>query len=513
VAGALLRPALPIAAARVPTPRLSQRWLGDVPDRGLTVKLAPGADLVGLEWPAAAGPHVQLRLLAADGRWSAWTSAAGCCGDGSSPAQAGARLVGSPVWTAGAIALGLRATSALSGVRLHLVDVSGGVGARRALARGALSPGALPAASPAALPGQPPIIARRAWARGMARPRLAPAYGAVRMAFVHHTQSPNGYLASEVPAMLLAIFLYHRDVRGWNDIGYNFVIDAFGRIFEARAGGVDEPVVGAQAGGFNLVSTGVAVLGSFSSEAPPRPAGDALRALLAWKLSLHGVPAPGRAVVTVNAAGAIYSRFPAGARVSLPHIAGHRDGDSTDCPGDALYARLPALRAAVRSRAPDPARATLALSIAAATPRAPLPPASAPGAVPQAAPGPPPAGQSPEVAAQTPFTLSGTLTLLDGAPIADAAIALQVRSVSARGQVVHERAVAEVTTDAAGAWSLSGSAAAPARGKRLWLRALYRGRAAAAPAAAVSDPLAVPAAVVTALAGSPKRAASPPPSA
>ena len=81
------------------------------------------------------------------------------------------------------------------------------------------------------------------------------------MAFVHHTENPNGYSAGEVPAMLRAIYAFHRYVNGWNDIGYNFVIDLYGRIFEARAGGIDEPVVGAHAGGYNLVSTGVAVLG------------------------------------------------------------------------------------------------------------------------------------------------------------------------------------------------------------------------------------------------------------
>ena len=48
--------------------------------------------------------------------------------------------------------------------------------------------------------------------------------------------------------------------------------------------------------------------------------------------------------VRVKPAGAVYSRFPAGAHVSLPRIAGHRDGDSTDCPGDALYGELPSIR-------------------------------------------------------------------------------------------------------------------------------------------------------------------------
>jgi hypothetical protein len=92
------------------------------------------------------------------------------------------------------------------------------------------------------------------------------------MAFVHHTENPNGYVPAEVPAMLLAIYVFHRYVRGWDDIGYNFVVDLFGRIYEARAGGIDEPVVGAQAGGYNEVSTGIAVLGSFSSVPISAPA-------------------------------------------------------------------------------------------------------------------------------------------------------------------------------------------------------------------------------------------------
>src|SRR6266513_5606224 len=110
------------------------------------------------------------------------------------------------------------------------------------------------------------------------------------MAFVHHTQKPNGYGRGEVPAMLRAIYAFHRYVNGWNDIGYNFAIDLYGRIFEARAGGIDEPVVGAHAGGYNLVSSGVAMLGSFVDGSPSRAAVAALKRLLAWKLALHGVP-------------------------------------------------------------------------------------------------------------------------------------------------------------------------------------------------------------------------------
>jgi hypothetical protein len=308
-------------------------------------------------------------------------------------------------------------------------------------------------------------------------------YGAVDLAFVHHSVSTNGYSPAEVPSLILSIFDYHRYVRGYWDIGYNLAVDAFGRIWEARAGGIDLPVVGAHAGGYNAESTGMVVLGTFTDVAPSAAAIAALEHLLAWKLSLHGVPALGRARVRVDPAGAVYSRFPPGAHVSLPHIAGHRDGDTTDCPGDALYGELAGVRGTAHALAPHPARATLAL-------------VSTPPAVP-ASPGPP-AG-----------TLGGSLTLVGGAPISGAPIKLQVRSVAAYGQTVRERTVAETLTDAAGNWSLPAGPRASSGGGRAWLRALYEG--AEGRGAAVSDPLRVPASVITTLAAAPPSAAAPAP--
>jgi len=347
-----------------------------------------------------------------------------------------------------------------------------------ALAGGPLAAAAaLPILSPA-LPagaGQPPIIARRAWARGVSPPRVAPEYGDVEMAFVHHTENPNGYSAGEVPAMLRAIYVFHRYVNGWNDIGYNFVLDLFGRIFEARAGGIDEPVVGAQAGGYNIYSTGIAVLGSFSDAPISLAAKASLERLLAWKLSLHGVSAIGRVTVRVDPAGARYSRFPAGAHVSLPHIAGHRDADATECPGNALYGELGAIRRSVRALAGSPARATLALMGAVAGP----PSTAAPGAG-------EPSAAAPVAAEPAPPALNGTLQLLDGTPIAGAPIAIQLRSVSRNGEVVAEQTLTQVATAADGAWSVPISVSAPTRAGT-WLRALCPG--APGVPAAVSEPL------------------------
>jgi uncharacterized protein with LGFP repeats len=389
----------------------------------------------------------------------------------------------------------VRAGRTLGGVRLHLVDVSGGVGARRgagalastaALARRGAGALASTAALALAMPvlkagaGQPPIIARRAWAQGISPPAVAPEYGDVRMGFVHHTDNPNGYGSAEVPAMLRAIYAFHRFVNGWNDIGYNFVIDSYGRIFEARAGGIDEPVVGAHAGGYNLVSSGVAVLGTFTSVPISPAARSALEELLAWKLSLHGVPSQGRVVVEVNPAGASYSKYPANARVPLPRIAGHRDADTTDCPGNVLYGELPAIRASVQRLAPNPTRATLALTVPSVAPGAPTTPEPA---------GATGTGSAPTGQVQA---LVGALELLDGSPLTGAPILIQERTVSRRGEVVSERTLAETTTDSAGKWELDASPVSPAGGG-MWLRALCPGGPGFG--ACVSDPLHVAASV------------------
>jgi hypothetical protein len=242
--------------------------------------------------------------------------------------------------------------------------------------------------------------------------------------------------------MLRAIYAFHRYVNGWNDIGYNFVIDLFGRIFEARAGGIDEAVVGAQAGGYNIFSTGIAVLGTFSEVPISTPARKALELLLAWKLSLHGVPALGRVRVRVDPAGAVYSRFPAGARVWLPRIAGHREADSTDCPGDRLYGELGRIRRVVASLAGQPVRATLAEAAPSAQGGAPM--------------------------------LQAGLALLDGTPVAGAAVALQARTVAQRGESVIETTIAEGLTEAQGLcdFDTSFAAGAPAA---LLVRAAYAG--------------------------------------
>ncbi|HWJ45354.1 MAG TPA: N-acetylmuramoyl-L-alanine amidase, partial [Gaiellaceae bacterium] len=164
--------------------------------------------------------------------------------------------------------------------------------------------------------------------------RAAPSFAtAIRLAIVHHTAGANGYSAAEAPAIVRAIELYHGKGNGWNDIGYNFLVDRFGTVYEGRFGGIERNVVGAHAEGFNTGSVGVAVLGEYSSLAVTAKARASLAQLLAWRLDLaHVDPATIQSFISGGNA-----RFPSGLPVFLRTVSGHRDTGFTDCPGTALY--------------------------------------------------------------------------------------------------------------------------------------------------------------------------------
>jgi hypothetical protein len=335
---ALLLPAAAHAAPKVSTDQFGMNVPASVSDaRASTSPVttpplrAPRRyDLVGAEWRSGSGA-VWLRGRRLGGRWSRWVRLE----PSEEPSRSGARHATEPVWAGGDDLVQLRSKDPLSGLHLSFVN--------------AHVPGAVAAAhkSQVTLPtgGQLSITPRAAWGASRCKPRKTAGYGTVDLAFVHHTDTLSAYSRSQSPSVVLGVCLFHRNVNRWNDIGYNFLVDRYGQVFEGRAGGMDAPVVGAQAGGFNLFSTGVAAIGDFTSRRLSSAGIDALARLLAWKLSLDGVPAEGK--VTVPSGGGVFTPFPRGTPVTLSRIAGHRDADSTSCPGNALYAQLPGLRARV----------------------------------------------------------------------------------------------------------------------------------------------------------------------
>jgi hypothetical protein len=400
-AAALLAPvALPAHAAADDAPRSLELALphaaGAAPHwRTRPLRAAGGFDVVGGEWRGG-GARVELRARRADGRWTRW-----------------ARVVaGEPVWSGPALAVQLRGARAVRGLRVHAVSVGA---TRRERAPQAV----------AATGGGPAIVPRSAWdPQHRCRPRVAARYGRIDFAVVHHTESLSSYPPGASAAIVLGICLFHRDGNGWNDIGYDLLVDRFGTIFEGRAGGVEQPTIGAQAGGWNAVSTGVAMIGSYTLSVPPPAALHALERVLAWKLSLAGVPAQGGVVDRSIGGERGVNAHPRGTLVRFQRIAGHRDADFTDCPGGALYAELPAVRRAVAALMPAP-RDLLTIS---------------------------PVGAPIE---QAPWPLSGRLALASGRRPAGAAV-----RVEQQGADGSWRAVAVARTGADGIWSATPALAA-----------------------------------------------------
>ncbi|MFI9341660.1 peptidoglycan recognition protein [Streptomyces sp. NPDC052773] len=188
---------------------------------------------------------------------------------------------------------------------------------------------------------RPAIVTRRGWgADESLREKTFIYTKKVKAAFVHHSATGNGYTCSQAPSVIRGIYRYHVKSMGWRDIGYNFVVDKCGNIYEGRAGGVAKPVMGAHTLGFNSNSMGIAVLGTFSSAKPTKATVKALGRLTAWKLGLHGANPRGKTYLK-SGGGNLYAK---GKNVRLNVISGHRDGFPTECPGRKLYGKLGSVR-------------------------------------------------------------------------------------------------------------------------------------------------------------------------
>ncbi|MFE8962811.1 peptidoglycan recognition protein family protein [Streptomyces iakyrus] len=208
----------------------------------------------------------------------------------------------------------------------------------------ALNPGGLTEQQRQAKPyvgPRPRIVTRRGWGANEGLRESGLRYTKkVKAAFVHHTASGNKYRCSQVPSLIRSIYRYHVKSMGWRDIGYNFLIDKCGKIYEGRAGGVAKPVLGAHTLGFNNNSMGIAVLGSYGATKPSKSAVKAIARLTAWKLGLYRMNPKGKTYL--KSAGSNLHRK--GKKVRLNVISGHRDGFKTACPGRKLYGKLGSAR-------------------------------------------------------------------------------------------------------------------------------------------------------------------------
>ena len=202
----------------------------------------------------------------------------------------------------------------------------------------------------AAQPGQPNIIPRSAWTTaGWAYDNedcdQGPIYNRnVEAVVVHHTVTTNAYNADSVASQIEGIRRFHTNTRGWCDIAYNFIIDRFGRIWEARMGGVDRPVSGGHTRGFNTATSGIAVLGTHSSAPSSAAVNGAITALADWKLGLHGADPLGTVWLKSRTSSTGTLRFPNGTWVDSPRLVGHRELVITSCPGNGLQPNIAPIR-------------------------------------------------------------------------------------------------------------------------------------------------------------------------
>lgn len=328
--------------------------LAEVEAKPTTVVLTPPTDadpfdLVAVTWAdpnaQAASTSVQVRVRE-QGTWSAWTQLATSDDgpDANTAEAANARGGSAPLLTAGADGYQVRvdsdAGSVPEGLQLDLID------AGRSAADGAA---ATPAASADAIGSAPAIITRAQWGADESLRTGSPSYtNDVRVGIVHHTASTNNYTAGEAASQIRAIYAYHTTTLGWADIGYNFLVDKYGRIYEGRYGGISRGVIGAHAGGYNSNSFGVSVLGNYESIEAPKAVIAAISNVMAWKMAIHAIDPTGRTPLT--SAGGGTARWPAGDTRSFPTLIGHRDTGSTSCPGNGIYNKLGFVRASVQAK-------------------------------------------------------------------------------------------------------------------------------------------------------------------
>ncbi|MEW2130373.1 N-acetylmuramoyl-L-alanine amidase [Streptomyces sp. NPDC005435] len=224
-------------------------------------------------------------------------------------------------------------------------------------------PSPVPAAPSTTKVPAPPVVSRAAWgADECARDAGYPDYGKqVKVAFVHHTDTTNDYSCTDSPSIVRSLYALHLH-QGWRDLGYNFLVDKCGTVFEGRFGGTAMPVVGAQTYGFNTDSMGIAAIGTYTDlsggdaasstikgATPSQAMLTSIARVAAWKLGMSGISPTATSTLTEGSKDSYGFTF--GKSYTLNAVSGHRNGFATDCPGNQLYAKL----ADIRSYATGPA--------------------------------------------------------------------------------------------------------------------------------------------------------------
>ena len=301
--------------------------------------------VVGLTWdPSVTAPEGITIRVREQGAWTAWfpldATDEGPDAGTEEYERAAATTGTDPFVTSGADAVQVRIDAtvpAAPAVEVVTIDPGTGAGPGSEVGSVPLS-GAVAAVSP-----QPAVVTRAQWGAQESLRSCSPSYaGTIKAAVVHHTAGTNTYTAAESAGIVRGIYAYHTQSLGWCDVGYNFLVDKFGTVYEGRFGGIDSTVRGAHAGGFNNETFGISAMGNYEVAAAPQAMVTAISKVVGWKLARYGRDAGDR--TTLTSAGGGTSRYPAGTAVVVPVVLGHRDVGLTACPGRNLYAQLATIR-------------------------------------------------------------------------------------------------------------------------------------------------------------------------
>ena len=310
-------------------------------------------ETVAVTWDDNSAPQdmdVHVRVRGAEG-WSRWQHLEYALDEGpAADEESGVRDGTAPWWSgpADAVAVRVHSASGQSPTGLSVVTIddpavpaaglstaagssTASVAAASTAIAGSASPGAPIARSPR-FPARPHVVTRPQWHanESLGDSCDSPVYGkTIKMAIVHHTVGDNDYTRSESPAIVRSIHAYHTQGQNWCDIGYNFLVDRFGTIYQGRAGGVQLPVRGAHSGDYNVNTSGISMMGNFEQRAPSKRMKNAMVRLVGWRLGTSYREPRSRTTVAGH---------------SFRRISGHRDAMSTACPGGRAYAWLPTLR-------------------------------------------------------------------------------------------------------------------------------------------------------------------------
>lgn len=276
-----------------------------------------------VSWAGRHRPETVDGRVRSAGRWTPWQRL-----DIDESARETARAGAGLVWTGPSDGIELAVTGGEPrDLRLELIDPG--------------DPASDHTVRPEATPGQPEIFRRADWGADENKMTWKPEYADTLSAIaLHHTATSNDYRAEDVPKIMRSIYHYQAVSLEWGDIGYHVLVDRFGRLWEGRTGGLDKPVIGAHAGGFNVRTAGISMIGTYTETAVPERVVDAAARYVAWRFAPYGIDPRG----TTRLTGGPNTKYDKQVTVTVPRVFPHRETSATECPGERGVAALGPIR-------------------------------------------------------------------------------------------------------------------------------------------------------------------------